>query len=235
MRSGIDTRRGRPERGGVRSPMPSWDALRCSAVETLRSDIAGRVGSSAAGRVVSRLSSRCIRSCWPFSWGLAGVIRWWTMPSCIHQTFRGDRPWMPVEANGAPLSVRIASGKPTSRKSARNTGLRERRLHRAESPTHQQAAAEMIGHRQRIAVLAIARLELPFEVGRPHLIRVVASAPGRPRVRPPARRRFFRSRLWRSRIVVDGLRPATTRSGAASGAPAGASSLPSRTPGAPPR
>ena len=30
---------------------------------------------------------------------------------------------MPVEAKGAPLSVRIASGRPTSRKSRRNAGL----------------------------------------------------------------------------------------------------------------
>jgi hypothetical protein len=33
-----------------------------------------------------------------------------------------DKPRMPVDANGAPLSVRIASGRPTSRNSARNTG-----------------------------------------------------------------------------------------------------------------
>ena len=30
---------------------------------------------------------------------------------------------MPVDANGTPLSVRMASGKPTSRNSARKTGF----------------------------------------------------------------------------------------------------------------
>ena len=50
-------------------------------------------------------------------------MRWCTMPSCIHQTFSAARPWMPVDAKGAPLSVRMASGNPTARKSARKTGL----------------------------------------------------------------------------------------------------------------
>jgi hypothetical protein len=55
---------------------------------------------------------------------------------------------MPVEANGQPLSVRIASGKPTCRKSARNTGWGERRLHRQKSTTHQRTAD---GHALRAA------------------------------------------------------------------------------------
>jgi hypothetical protein len=50
-------------------------------------------------------------------------IRWWTMPSCIHQTLRPESPWIPVDAKGVPLSVRIASGRPTLRNRARNTGL----------------------------------------------------------------------------------------------------------------
>src|SRR5216684_2887788 len=49
-----------------------------------------------------------------------------------------------------------------------------RHTHRRESTAHQQGPAEMIGHGQGIAVLSIARLELPFEIGGPHLIRVVS-------------------------------------------------------------
>jgi hypothetical protein len=54
---------------------------------------------------------------------LDGGIRWRTMPSCIHHTFSSQSPWMPVEAKGAPLSLRIASGRPTSWNSRRNAGL----------------------------------------------------------------------------------------------------------------
>ncbi len=60
---------------GVQSPIPSWG----------RSSLYRRRNASnrrcwawevpAAGRAVSRLSSRCIRSCWPFCCGLAGEIR----------------------------------------------------------------------------------------------------------------------------------------------------------------
>ena len=52
------------------------------------------------------------RSWAPFSWGLAGVMRWWVMPSWSHQTLSRLRPWIPVEAKGAPLSLRMASGRP---------------------------------------------------------------------------------------------------------------------------
>jgi len=37
------------------------------------------------------------------------------MPSFIHQTLSSHRPWVPVDANGGPLSLRIAWGKPHSR------------------------------------------------------------------------------------------------------------------------
>ena len=46
---------------------------------------------------------------------------------------------MPVEAKGAPLSVRIASGKPDRAKERAEDGLRVRRLHRAQAVADQQA------------------------------------------------------------------------------------------------
>src|ERR1700692_3987529 len=124
------------------------------------------------------------------------------MPSCIHQTFRGEKPWMPVEANGAPLSVRIASGKPTSRKSARNPGC-ARAVFTDGSP-RQHLPAEMIGHGQGIAVLSIARLELPFEIGGPHMIRAVGLHRGRAWVGPRAAAPILSEQVVTLEDVVDG-------------------------------
>jgi hypothetical protein len=44
------------------------------------------------------------------------------MPSLIHQADSAVSPDTPVEANGAPLSERIVSGKPNSRKARSNRG-----------------------------------------------------------------------------------------------------------------
>jgi hypothetical protein len=63
-----------------------------------------------------------MRSCTPFCSGWLGSMRSGAMPSWIHHTLIAHRPWIPVEANGAPLSVRIARGRPTSRNSRSNTG-----------------------------------------------------------------------------------------------------------------
>ena len=88
---------------------------------------------------------------------------------------------MPVEAKGAPLSVRIASGNPTVRNSARKTGWRPRSSTERSAVAGQQPPAEMIGDGQRITVAAVTGFELTFEVGGPHLIRRVVCqgrAPG---------------------------------------------------------
>ena len=77
---------------------------------------------------------------------------------------------MPVEANGAPLSVRIASGQAHLAEERAEDGLRAHGLHRAQAVARQHAAAEVIGHGERIAVLAIAGAELALEVGGPDLI-----------------------------------------------------------------
>ena len=94
----------------------------------------------------------------------------------------------------------------------------------------------MIRHGQRIAVLAVAGPELAFEVGGPHLIRMVGVDRGRPRVRPPVPAPVLPEQIVAVENLVDGCcGPATAASGADSGAPAGASWPPSHTPGAPRR
>jgi hypothetical protein len=45
------------------------------------------------------------------------------MPNLIHQADSAVRPVVPVEAKGAPLSERIVSGRPYSRKALSNSGL----------------------------------------------------------------------------------------------------------------
>jgi hypothetical protein len=44
------------------------------------------------------------------------------MPSLIHQTLSVERPWILQEAKGTPLSVRMALGRPKSRKVRSKTG-----------------------------------------------------------------------------------------------------------------
>src|SRR2546425_2951781 len=44
------------------------------------------------------------------------------MPRRSHHTLSCERPWMPVVANGTPLSVRMARGSPYSRKRRSKTG-----------------------------------------------------------------------------------------------------------------
>ena len=70
------------------------------------------------GRVVRRLS----RACFPFWWGLAGSMRSGMIPSWTNQTEMERRP-RALEAKGVPLSVRIRSGSPNSRKRRVNTGM----------------------------------------------------------------------------------------------------------------
>ena len=50
----------------------------------------------------------------PFCSGRPGSMRRWRMPSLIHHTESLLRPQKAGVANGAPLSVRMASGRPYS-------------------------------------------------------------------------------------------------------------------------
>src|SRR5437870_12775241 len=105
-----------------------------------------------------------MRSWAPFCSGWLGAMRCWAIPSRIHQTFIAHSPWMPVEQKGAPLSVRIARGRPTSRKSRSNTSQLSLRADRSEGVTRQQIAAVLVGDRQGIAVRAIAGAEVALDV-----------------------------------------------------------------------
>ncbi len=67
---------------------------------------------TAVGRVASRLSVLCMRSCRPFCSGCAGSISSGRMPSRTHQTENVESRPSALEANGWPLSVRIRSGRP---------------------------------------------------------------------------------------------------------------------------
>ena len=75
------------------------------------------------------------------------------MPSRIHQTLRADRPHSPRVTNGAPLSVRIARGSPSSRNVRSHTGRARAPCTegRPSSPTgrHQACALEQRARRAR--------------------------------------------------------------------------------------
>src|SRR5580704_13535498 len=92
------------------------------------------------------------------------------MPSFSHHNDSVDSPPVAVEANGGPLSDRIASGRPNSQNASSNTGRTW-----PWSPRHrlaaQQAAAPRIAQRQGIAARPIAGPEPALEVDRPYRIR----------------------------------------------------------------
>ena len=75
------------------------------------------------------------------------------------------------------------AGRPRERARERRAARRPS-ARRRSAATRQERAAEMIGDRQRVAVLAIAGLELSLEVGGPDLIRRGPSARGRAGMRP---------------------------------------------------
>ena len=88
---------------------------------------------------------------------------------------------MPVEAKGAPLSLRIASGSPCWRKSRR---LHGRRAGVEQAVAAEQVAAEVIDHSEGIAVAPIAHAELPLEVHGPDLVGSRGTEGSGPRVLP---------------------------------------------------
>ena len=99
-------------------PAPGADALGCTRAGTRRRPAAARAGWPGAARPSPPASVRCMRSCRPFCSGWPAAMRRGTMPSLIHQTASRDNPATAQEANGGPLSVRIADGMPYSRNAA---------------------------------------------------------------------------------------------------------------------
>ena len=73
------------------------------------------------GEAVSCFRVWCILSCRPFCSGQPGWILSCRMPSRIHQIDSRLKPPGAGVANGGPLSVRMACGKPYSRKAASKT------------------------------------------------------------------------------------------------------------------
>src|SRR5947209_10386587 len=63
-------------------------------------------------------------------------------------------------------------------------GFRLLGLHRRQAAARKERPAEVIGDRQRVAVLPVSGLELPLEVRRPHLVRSLRLERSGSRVRP---------------------------------------------------
>ena len=92
------------------------------------------------------------------------------MPRRSHQTLSDVRPWSDVEANGTPLSVRIARGSPYSRKSRSKMGRTPDATVESRPWQASKIPGVLVGDRQRVAVDPIARAELAFEVRRPQIV-----------------------------------------------------------------
>src|SRR5213083_2142949 len=79
-------------------------------------------------------------------------------------------------AEGVELPLLAAQG---VRRWTRRLGL-----HRRQAAAHEERPAEVIGDRERVAVLPVSGLELPLEVRRPHLVRSLRLERSGTRVRP---------------------------------------------------
>src|SRR5512134_1493457 len=104
------------------------------------------------------------------------------MPRRIYHTDSSDRRPKAVVANGTPLAVRMIRGKPYSSKIRLNTGLAsctavDRRPWQAS-----RYRPVAVDDRQGIPVLAVAGLELSFEVGGPDRVGFVHRRHGAPGV-----------------------------------------------------
>jgi hypothetical protein len=102
------------------------------------------------------------------------------------RTRRGDALMHDAELHppdiqgGQALNARRGEGRPVvGADGVRQAHLAEERaedrfralsLHRMQAVTREHAATEVVGHRERIAILAVARAELALEVGGPDLL-----------------------------------------------------------------
>ena len=93
----------------------------------------------------------------------------------------------PMEARGGERGSIVGANRvrqPHRAEQGAEHGLGEGGLHRGEPVTHQQGTAEVIRHRQGITIAGIARLEVPFEIGGPDLVRAHGLHRRGPRMRP---------------------------------------------------
>ena len=101
------------------------------------------------------------------------------MPSLTHQTARGDRLPRPTLAKGVPLSVRMASGSPYSRKARYQDSARLRSIgsiQSSEQASRYHDAA--ILHGKRVDPDAISRPKPPLEVNGPDVVGPIGSGKG---------------------------------------------------------
>ena len=93
----------------------------------------------------------------------------------LHPPHRQPRQsrYAPVDANGAPLSVRIASGMPYSRKHRFKDRLHSRRVHLLHRLAAQQIPAVRIRDGQRIDPLSIPGAKPAFEIRAPYPVRSI--------------------------------------------------------------
>src|SRR3954468_6950389 len=91
------------------------------------------------------------------------------MPTWSHHTESVERPPAPVDPNGAPLSERIAWGRPMSLKT-RSIALLTPGPRRIDDADLDEKAARRVAEGQRIAADPVAAPEPAFEVDRPFLV-----------------------------------------------------------------
>src|SRR6266496_2727624 len=108
------------------------------------------------------------------------------MPSWSHQTLRRLSPWIPVEANGAPLSLADGVGKAAGAEQVAEVGFHSGAADIRQGLAAEQIAAEVIEDGERVAVGRVAHAELALEVDGPDLVRRRGGEGSRPGVLPGA-------------------------------------------------
>ena len=123
------------------------------------------------GRVASFFRVRCMRSWRPFCCGWPGLMRSMAMPSRSHQTESLERLNRALGlAKGTPLSERMACGQAALEEELLEGGDGEVLAGRFEGLAEQQEARGVVGDGERVAVAAVAELELALEVGAPQVV-----------------------------------------------------------------
>src|SRR6266850_7127482 len=138
--------------------------------------------------------SQCSLSCPPLSWGCAGRPRSKSIPRATHHADNRLNPCKACTlAKGAPLSERIASGKPCLFKDPLK-GLTHRLAARIVQRSQlQHVAAELIADRQGFTPPTLSKTPPPLEIHCPHLIGYLSSAST---AQPPSFQRPLSHTAW---------------------------------------